>query len=65
MTHTYIRMQDGERYDVGQWLRSREGYDTFVTLFSVSTLKRAFLAVNYLNGGNRIAVEALQLEEKP
>jgi hypothetical protein len=63
MTHTYLKRDDG-KYDVGQWLRRPDGYDSFKTLFTVPSLKQAFTAVNMLNGGTRISMEALHLEEE-
>jgi hypothetical protein len=62
MTHTYLRI-DETRYDVGQWI-NREGHHHFVALFTVPSMKQAFAAVNHLNGGTRISVDALHLEEK-
>jgi hypothetical protein len=41
-------------YDIGQWLPNREGVTSFVRLFSVPSLKQAFVAVNILNGGTRV-----------
>jgi hypothetical protein len=41
-----------------------EGFDHFVTLFTVPNIKQAFAAVCMLNGGTRVATEALRLEEK-
>lgn len=61
--HTYLR-RDENNYDIGQWLRHRDGYDRFQTLFTVPSLKQAFTAVNTLNGGTRVSPDALHLEEK-
>jgi hypothetical protein len=60
--HTYLR-RNKDTYEIGQWLINREGYHHFVALFSVPKLKQALAAVNMLNGGTRIATEALHLEE--
>ena len=48
--HTYLKRPDG--YAVGSWLRSREGYDSFSTLFTVDTMLAAIIMVNILNGGD-------------
>jgi hypothetical protein len=61
--HTYLR-QDKDHYEVGQWLPHPEGYHRFSALFTVPSLKQAMVAVNMLNGGTRISMEALHLEEK-
>jgi hypothetical protein len=63
MMHTYLRVGENE-YEIGQWLVRPDGYLRFTALFSVPSLKQAMTAVNMLNGGTRIAVEALHLEEK-
>jgi hypothetical protein len=61
--HTYLK-RDVNQYEVGQWLRNLEGYDSFLTLFTVPSLKQAFVAVNSLNGGTRVDITALHLVEK-
>jgi hypothetical protein len=61
--HTYLR-QASDRYDVGQWLINREGYHQFNKIFSVPSLKQAFTAVNALNGGTKINIDALHMTEK-
>jgi hypothetical protein len=61
--HTYLR-QEEDRYEVGLWLLHPEGYHRFSALFSVPSLKQAMVAVNMLNGGTRISVDALHLKEK-
>ena len=61
--HTYLRFEE-ERYGIGMWLIHQEGHHHFVPLFYVPKLKQAMIAVNMLNGGQRIAIEALHLEEK-
>lgn len=63
MMHTYLKRAE-DQYEVGQWLRHPEGYDRFQALFTVPSLKQAFTAVNTLNGGTRVSVDALHLEEK-
>jgi hypothetical protein len=63
MTHTYLRRGE-DSYEIGQWLIHREGHHHFVALFAVPSLKQAFVAVNHLNGGTRISVDALHLEER-
>jgi hypothetical protein len=59
--HTYLKHSDS-RYDIGQWLLNREGWSEFNTMFTVTTLSRAFLAVNTLNGGASLDPEILKLE---
>jgi hypothetical protein len=51
--HTYLRVENGV-YDIGMWLPNREGVTSFARMFSVPTLKQAFVAVNILNGGTRV-----------
>lgn len=63
MSHTYLRMSEGE-YQVGLWLINREGHHQFTQLFSVPSLRQALAAVNMLNGGTRMSPEALHIEEK-
>jgi hypothetical protein len=63
MTHTYLKQDDG-KYDVGLWLRRPDGYDSFRTLFTVPSLGQALTAVNMLNGGARVATDALHLKEQ-
>jgi hypothetical protein len=60
--HTYLKRE--EEYEVGQWLINREGHHQFSALFTVPKLSQAFTAVNHLNGGTRISVDALHLTEK-
>lgn len=56
--HTYLKRPDG--YAVGSWLRSREGYDSFSTLFTVDTMIAAIVMVNILNGGDyRVATNEM------
>jgi hypothetical protein len=63
MTHTYVKFEE-DRYGVGQWLINREGFHSFVPIFYVPSLKQAFAAVNMLNGGTRVATDALHIREK-
>jgi hypothetical protein len=63
MTHTYLKFKE-DQYGVGQWLINREGHHQFSTLFFVPSLKQAFAAVNMLNGGTRVATDALHIREK-
>jgi hypothetical protein len=61
--HTYLRLGENE-YEIGQWLMRPDGYHKFNGLFTVPSLKQAMVAVNMLNGGTRVSMEALHLEEK-
>jgi hypothetical protein len=63
MMHTYLRY-DENNYKIGIWLIGREGFHQFQALFTVPSLKQAMVAVNMLNGGTRIAVDALHLKEE-
>lgn len=58
--HTWLRMTEDE-YSVGQWLINRDGYHQFQKMFSVPNMKQAMVAVNCLNGGTRVSVEALRI----
>jgi hypothetical protein len=53
-------MEEGV-YDVGQWLPNRDGVTSFARMFSVPTLKHAFMAVNTLNGGTRVNPNILKI----
>lgn len=61
--HTFLRTSGGD-YDIGLWLPRQDGLTTFNTLFTVPSLRQAFAAVNMLNGGTRMSLDALQLTEK-
>jgi hypothetical protein len=66
VTHTYLRTEDDEHqeYQVGQWLINREGYHQFNHMFTVPSLKQAIVAINALNGGQRISPDALHITKE-
>ena len=61
--HTYMKSEDGG-YWIGQWLPNLEGITQFSRMFKVPSLKQALVAVNCLNGGQRISPDALHIIEE-
>lgn len=60
--HTYLK-RSNTCYGIGLWLINQHGHHQFTELFTVTTLRLAFKAVNALNGGESVNIEILKLEE--
>jgi hypothetical protein len=58
--HTWLRITETE-YSIGQWLINRDGYHQFNRMLSVPKLQQAMALVNMLNGGTRLAADALHI----